>query len=117
MNQRLRKSLCVVGRHCAPEMIRCILSILQGVNRSMTRKIAILVIVVAAVALGATAQTPASAPAATGPAPTKIGIINIQAAIVNTNEGQRDFQALEKKMEPKKAELQKASADVEDLKK
>lgn len=34
-----------------------------------------------------------------------------------TNEGQRDFQALEKKFEPKRAELQNANVDVENLKK
>ena len=87
----------------------------------MTRKLAIIVFVVTALAVSAFAQAPATAaastPAASGPAPTKIGIINIQAAIVNTNEGQRDFQALEKKMEPKKAELQRANSEVEDLKK
>ncbi|MGA3209990.1 MAG: OmpH family outer membrane protein [Terriglobales bacterium] len=83
----------------------------------MTRKLAIIAFAVTALALGAFAQAAASAPAASGPAPAKIGIINIQAAIVNTNEGQRDFQALEKKMEPKKAELQRTNAEVEDLKK
>ncbi len=57
---------------------------------------------------------PASAPAvATG----KIGIINIQQAIVGSNEGQRDFQALAKKVEPKQTELQKMNTEVEDLKK
>jgi outer membrane protein len=51
------------------------------------------------------------------PAPTKIGIINIQGAIAQTNEGQRDYQALEKKFEPKRNELQSAQAELENLKK
>jgi outer membrane protein len=57
-------------------------------------------------------------PAAAGPAgPTKIGIVNIQAAIVNTSEGQRDFQALQGKFAPKRSELEALSRDVEELKK
>lgn len=49
--------------------------------------------------------------------PTKIGIINIQGAIVSTNEGQRDFDALQKKFEPKQVELKNANDDIENLKK
>ncbi len=60
---------------------------------------------------GASVGTPAVA--ATG----KIGIISIQQAIVQSNEGQRDFQALAKKVEPKQTELQKMNTEVEDLKK
>jgi outer membrane protein len=65
------------------------------------------------------APVAAAAPPATpgGPLPTKIGIINIQGAIVATNEGQRDFQNLEKKFEPKRNELQNANTEVENLKK
>ncbi len=48
---------------------------------------------------------------------TKVGIINMQAAIVNTNEGQRDFEALAKKFEPKRTELKNLSDDLESLKK
>ncbi len=47
----------------------------------------------------------------------KIGIINIQQAILATNEGQRDFQALQKKFEPKRTELEATNAEVENLKK
>jgi outer membrane protein len=85
----------------------------------MTRKLTTIVFVVFALALAAVAQSPAAnaAPAAAGAAPTKIGIINIQAAIMATNEGQRDFQGLEKKFDPKRNELQTANNDVENLKK
>jgi outer membrane protein len=66
------------------------------------------------------AQPQQQAPAAqqqqrTGPPPTRIGIINIQQAIVSTNEGRRDFEALQKRFEPKEAELKKMSAELEDL--
>ncbi len=82
----------------------------------MTRKLVTIAFVVFAVSLAALAQAPAAAPA-TGPAPTKIGIINIQAAIMATNEGQRDFSSLEKKFEPRRTELQNSNTEVENLKK
>jgi outer membrane protein len=53
-------------------------------------------------------------PVATG---SKIGTINIEQAIFATNEGQRDFEALSKKLEPKQTELKKASDDLDELKK
>jgi len=49
--------------------------------------------------------------------PTKIGIINIQGAIVSTNEGQRDFDSLQKKFEPKQVELKSANDEIDGLKK
>ncbi len=83
----------------------------------MTRKLASITVAVFLFGLIALAQTPAApAAAVTNPGTTKIGIINIQAAIMATNEGQRDFQALEKKFEPKRTELQNSNAEVEKLK-
>ena len=75
---------------------------------------------------GGAAATPAAAtPAAatTTPANTaasggiKVGIIDIQQAIVGTNEGARDFEALQKKFEPRRSELQNLNTEVENLKK
>jgi len=83
----------------------------------MIRKLASITFVVFGLAVALTAQTAPDTAATAGPSPTKIGIVNIQAAIVATNEGQRDFQALEKKFEPKRNALQKDNADVEELKK
>ncbi len=60
------------------------------------------------------ATTPASAASA---AQARIGIVNIQAAIINSNEGQRDFEALRKKFDPKRGELESLNREVEDLKK
>ena len=55
-------------------------------------------------ALGASAQTPATpAPAAAGP--TKIGIISVQGAIVGTKDGQKASQELETKFGPRKKEM------------
>ncbi len=60
----------------------------------------------------------AAAPVASAPAgATKIGIINIQQAIALTNEGKRDIDALEKKFDPKRVELQSLNKEVEDLQK
>ena len=68
----------------------------------------------------AAAAAPSGAAAAPAPAPTgavKIGIIDIQGAIVSTNEGQREFQTLQKKFDPKRAELETLNKEVEELKK
>ena len=48
---------------------------------------------------------------------TKIGVIDIQAAILNTNEGQRDFNTLTTKFQPKQTELQNMSKEVDALQK
>jgi outer membrane protein len=63
------------------------------------------------------AAVPVAPALASGPAPTKIGIMNIQGAILATNEGQRDFQALEKKFEPRRTELQLAKTEIDNLNK
>ncbi len=65
----------------------------------------------------ALAQSAAPAAAASAPAATKVGIINIQAAIVNSNEGQRDFESLQKKFDPKRAELESLNKEVDELQK
>jgi outer membrane protein len=69
------------------------------------------------------AATPAS-PAATAPATTtgpstgtKVGTINITEAIFGSNEGRRDVETLQKKFEPKQAELKSQNDELESLKK
>jgi outer membrane protein len=61
----------------------------------------------------------AAAPVPTSPASSsiKIGTINMQAVILNTTEGQRDFDALQKKFQPKQTELQALNKEIDDLKK
>ena len=73
---------------------------------------------VLAVSLSALAQAgrPAQSPPAPA-APTKVGIINIELAIIGSNEGQREFTNLQKRFEPKQNELQALNKEVEDLKK
>ncbi|HEX4427195.1 MAG TPA: OmpH family outer membrane protein [Terriglobales bacterium] len=55
-----------------------------------------------------------AAPVATG---TRVATINMEQAIYASNEGQRDLEALSKKLEPKEAELKTANDEVESLKK
>jgi Skp family chaperone for outer membrane proteins len=83
--------------------------------------LSLLAVAQAAPASGAAAGTPnapsaaaAAAPAGTG---TKVGTINIEQAIFASNEGRRDFEALNKKFEPKQAELKGLSDEIEGLKK
>ena len=89
----------------------------------MTRKIVSTLSVAALLSAGAVAQTAATnAAPSTGTnsviaGPNKLAIINIQAAIANTNEGQRDLDALQKKFEPKQIELKSLSDEVDNLKK
>ncbi|MGO9126762.1 MAG: OmpH family outer membrane protein [Terriglobales bacterium] len=62
----------------------------------------------------------ASTAAATEPPATggsRVGTINIEQAIFASNEGQRDFEALSKKLEPKQTELKNLNDEVESLKK
>jgi len=59
----------------------------------------------------------AAAPVATNATGTRMGTINVEQAIFATNEGQRDFEALSKKLEPKQNELKGANDEVESLKK
>jgi outer membrane protein len=67
---------------------------------------------------GATPANPVpSAPATTGPGGTKVGTINITEAIFGSNEGRRDLEALQKKYDPKTAELKSQNEELEGLKK
>ena len=61
---------------------------------------------------------PATPPATTGPSTgTKVGAINITEAIFGSNEGRRDLEALQKKFDPKQAELKSQNDELEGLKK
>lgn len=85
----------------------------------MTRKLFSVAVLTLTLSLSALAQgnaAPASAANAAA-AGSKIGVINIRAAIIATNEGKRDFDALNKKFEPKQGELKAANDEIENLKK
>jgi outer membrane protein len=63
------------------------------------------------------AANSAASPATTAGTGNKLGTINIEQAIYGSNEGQRDFEALSKKLEPKQTELKSLNDEVESLKK
>ena len=65
-------------------------------------------------AAASNADAPPAAVSATG---TRTGTVNVEQAIFATNEGQRDFEALSKKLEPKQTELKGQNDEVESLKK
>lgn len=48
-------------------------------------------------------------------APSKIGILQAEAALASTKEGQAALAELDKKLGPKKAELEKKQAELKDL--
>jgi outer membrane protein len=72
-------------------------------------------------ALAQTAAEPPSAPgapAATAPAgPTRIAVIQFEAVVAQTNEGQRAFGELNTKFQPKQQQIKQESDEVDTLKK
>ena len=73
--------------------------------------------------LSTAALAQAATPAADAPAPNptstgvKIAIINIQDAIVATNEGKKEFEGVQQRFAPKQAELKTLGEEVDNLKK
>jgi outer membrane protein len=59
----------------------------------------------------------AQAPAAGSPAGTKVGIVSVQEAIANTNEGKKELEALNQKFASRQAALQTQSDELENMKK
>jgi outer membrane protein len=80
----------------------------------MKRTLALAVLLASGLALNAVAQTPA-APVA--PVPAKVAVLAFQVAVAQTNEGQRNFSDVQKKFEPKRAELKSLNDEIENLKK
>jgi outer membrane protein len=66
-------------------------------------------------AAGAAGSTAAAGTAA--PVQAKIGIVNIQDAIVATNEGKKEFDALQARFAPKQNDLKTQNDEVENIKK
>ena len=85
----------------------------------MKRTFALAAMLASAFTLNAAAQTPAApAPAGTVTAiPAKVAVLAFQVAVAQTNEGQRNFSDLQKKFEPKRAQLKTLNDEIESLKK
>ncbi len=99
---------------------------------TLIRSLTAVAVLASAVALAQTDPAASSAPlpaapsAATSSAPapvaapggsTRIGTINIEAAIFASNEGQRDGDAVAEKLKPKQTELKAMNDEIEGLKK
>ena len=76
--------------------------------------VAVLSAVSTAVVTAQAPAAPAAAPAAAA-APNKVGVIQIQAALAATKEGQKAAAELETKMGPRKKELDGKQAEIKDL--
>ncbi len=59
----------------------------------------------------------AQAPVAGSASGNKVGIVSIQDAIANTNEGKKELEALQQKFAPRQAALQSQNDELENLKK
>jgi len=62
----------------------------------------------------AAVASPAASPSTPG---TKVGTINVEAAVFGSNEGRRDADALTKKLEPRQNELKSQNEELEGLQK
>ncbi len=78
------------------------------------KKIFVFPVLAVGMAAMAQAQAPA-APAVSAVPPTKIAIIQIQQAILSTEEGKAAAAALQAKIAPKKAVFEKAQAEIQSL--
>ncbi|MGO9775124.1 MAG: OmpH family outer membrane protein [Terracidiphilus sp.] len=79
----------------------------------MKRSLALIATLASGMALSAAAQT-LPAPAAAAPAgPVKIAVIAFQAAVAQTNEGQRNFADLQKKYSPKREQLRALADEID----
>ena len=77
----------------------------------MKRSLALIATLASGLALSAAAQT---LPAAAAPAgPVKIAVIAFQAAVAQTNEGQRNFADLQKKFSPKREQLRALAEEID----
>ncbi len=72
----------------------------------MKNHILVLPVLLLAVGMLAEAQTPG---------PNKVGVIQIQSALVSTKDGQKAVADLETRLGPKKADLDKKQADLREL--
>lgn len=87
------------------------------------RTLRVVIVLVAAglllVPLGGTAQrfenVPQAQPAEQAPAAIKVGVINVQLAMANTQEGKKASDDLRAQFNPRQAELEKTQREINDL--
>ena len=81
----------------------------------MTKNLFAMTVLGAGMAGMAMAQAPLAAAASASGAPTKVGVIQIQAALAATKEGQKAAAELETKLNPRKKELEGKQSEIKDL--
>jgi len=86
---------------------------MSGTTKTLTLALSF-VLATSCVALGQGQRTGAGA---ASQAPTKVGVAGIQQAIVNTNEGKKEIDALQQRFAPKQTELKALGDEVDTLKK
>ncbi len=79
----------------------------------MKRLLAVIIILASGFVLSAAAQTSPAGPAG----PTKVAVIEFQAAVGQTNEFQRNLADLQKKYEPKRTQLKTMADEIDGLEK
>jgi outer membrane protein len=90
----------------------------EGVQYFMSSNLKIPALAIAlALTLAASGKALAQGAAAAPATGNKVGIVNIQDAIANTNEGKKELDALQQRFSPKQAELKTQNDEVEGLKK
>jgi outer membrane protein len=77
----------------------------------MKRSLAVATLLASGFVLSSAAQTTSAASAP----PAKIAVITFQAAVAQTNEGQRNFADLQKKYQPKESQLKAQNDEIETL--
>jgi outer membrane protein len=107
----------LIRKQCLASLKECghTPGILKEFPIQMKRTFALAVLLASGLALNATAQTPAAP--AVAPVPAKVAVVAFQVAVAQTNEGQRNFSDLQKKFEPKRAQLKALSDEIDTLKK
>ena len=84
----------------------------------MKRNLTLALTLASGLALTAAAQTTPAPSAAAAPAgPAKVAVIEFQAAVGQTNEFQRDMGDLQKKFDPKRAQLKSLADEIDGLEK
>ena len=131
-NRCIRPLLPISRVRAVDQVSRRMSTKIEGVHYSMSGKSKfyicalslVLSLILSTAAFGQAAAAPSSAgsPAAGGsnalpPGPAKIGIVNIQDAIIATNEGKKEFDALQTRFAPKQGELKTLNDEVEAMKK
>ena len=83
----------------------------------MARNINTRVLSLALVLVWGISAVRAQAPAAGSASGNKVGIVSIQDAIANTNEGKKELEALQQKFSPRQTALQSQNEELENMKK